>query len=179
MDSCNDLIPRRIIFDAIDGIDAMHTFDMQSFCFDEDNQISLTIDFKFDTPLDRDGKIFHGTIFGWLLRQLPFFSLSNFDAYQVENFRGAVFDGLLRQLPNLFLSNSRRTSIGKFSWSDLRWTSSQTSNFFLSKNLDAHSVGKFSVSDLRWTSSPTSNFFLWAILDAHRLGSFRETILEH
>jgi len=74
MDSCNDLIPRRIIFDAKDGIDAMPTFDMQSFCFDEDQQISfcfdedrqisfcfdedqqisLTIDFKFDTPLDRD-----------------------------------------------------------------------------------------------------------------------------
>ncbi len=54
MDSCNDLIPRLIIFDAKDGIDAMPTFDMQSFCFDEDQQISLTIDFKFDTPLDRD-----------------------------------------------------------------------------------------------------------------------------
>ena len=63
MDRCNDLSTRRINFDDIDGIDAMHTFDMQSFCFDEDNQISLTIDFKFDTPLDRDGKIFHGAIF--------------------------------------------------------------------------------------------------------------------
>ena len=63
MDSCNDLIQRRIIFDAKDGIDAMHTFDMQSFCFDKDQQISLTIDFKFDTPLDRDVD----TTFHWMM----------------------------------------------------------------------------------------------------------------
>ena len=97
MDSCKDLIPRRIIFD--DGIDAMHTFDMQSFCFDEDQQISLTIDFKFDTPLDRDVD----TTFHWNFDLIESFCYDEEKNKLIKNkFRGAIFDGLLRQLPNLF-----------------------------------------------------------------------------
>ena len=42
---------------------------------------------------------------------------------------------------------------------------------FLWVIFDGHRLGNVSRSDLRWTSSPTSEFFLWAILDGHRLGN--------
>ena len=102
------------------------------------------------------GAIFDGATY--LLRQLPYFSSSVLDTHLLGNsrgaifgtssstsniffeqflnarllgnFRGAIFDGLLHQLPNFSLSYSRRASVGKLSWSDLRWTSSPTFKFF-------------------------------------------------
>ena len=40
------------------------------------------------------------------------------------------------------------------------------------------SVGKFSWSDLRWTSSPASKTLLEQFFDAHRLGNFLGAIFD-
>ena len=57
------------------------------------------------------------------------------DAHLVGKFCGAILDGLLRQLPHSSSINLWRASVGKFSWSDLRWTSSPTSTFLFDQTL--------------------------------------------
>ena len=75
-------------------------------------------------------------------------------------------------LQTFSLSNLWRILAGKFSWSDLRRTSSPTFKNFSLSDLWRTSVVKFSRSDLRGISSPTCKIFLWAIFDAYRLASF-------
>ena len=76
-----------------------------------------------------------------------------------EIFRGAIFEGLLRQLLNSSWGNLRRTSVGKFFAERSSMDFFANFRIFLWTIFDAHQLGKFSRSDLRWTSSPTSEFF--------------------
>ena len=97
------------------------------------------------------------------------------DAHRMWNLRGAIFDGLIRQLRNSTLSDSRRTLVVKFSWSDLRWTSSPTFKFYVEQS-STHIGCEIFVE--RSSTDFFANFqiLLWAILDAHWLWNFRWSI---
>ena len=75
------------------------------------------------------------------------------------------------------LGNLRWTSVGKFLTERSSMDFFANFRIFLWAIFDGHRLGNVSRSDLRWTSSPTSEFFLWAILDGHRLGNFSRSDL--
>ena len=97
--------------------------------------------------------------------------------HRLGNFRGAIFDGLLRRLQNSSLSDSRRTSVGKFLWSNLRWTSSPTSKFFFER-FSTHIGWEIFVERSSMDFFANFKILLWAILDAHRLGKFLGAIFD-
>ena len=95
---------------------------------------------------------------------------SIFDAHLLGKFCGAIFDGLLRQLSHSSSINHWRASVWKFSWSDLRWTSSPTSTFLFDRSLTCIC---WEIFVKRSSVDFFANFhiLLWSICGAHRLGN--------